>query len=389
MGWLSGFALGVASTLAVVSATAAWAGSYAAVARAGLSRTGFDEALDAILYKYVEPVDRSDVLARGLEAMTSGLDDHSHYVTAEERRLLKDRAKGGTAGLAVTFDSPARARMKVVEVVPGSPAADAGLRPGDRITTIGRKQVAELSRVQVDAALIGRPGDRVSLSVAQEGGSERDIELKLESVGRKVVETHAIPTDAGGVVGCIAVHAFRSGSGAQVKRALADLRRRAGSKGLAGLILDLRSNPGGEVDQALVVADLFVADGVLTRTRGRGGRVLREEKAHKNGTDETTPIAVLVDSHTASAAELLAAALRDHGRARIVGTTTYGKGTVQQVLGLPDGSVLTLTIARYYSPKDERIDGVGLSPDTTLDWSTVSNETMAREVLAAVGQRPA
>ncbi len=380
--------MGVVSTLAAVSASAAWGGSLTAVHPPGLARTGFDEALDTILDKYVEPVDRSDVLARGLKAMAEGLDDHSHYVTADERQLLRERAQGGTSGLAVAFDPAARDRMKVVEVVPGSPAADAGLQPGDEITTIGRRQVAELSQVEADAALLGRPGDRVSLSIAARGGKARDVELQLESVGRKVVQTHTIPTADGGVVGCIKIHAFRSGSGAQVKRALADLQRGAGRKGLAGLILDLRSNPGGEVDQALVVADMFVADGVLTRTRGRGGRVLREEKAHAKGTDETTPIVALVDSHTASAAELLAAALRDHGRAKIVGTTTYGKGTVQQVLGLHDGSVLTLTIARYFSPKDERIDGVGLSPDTTLDWTTVSEKTMAREVLAAVGQRP-
>jgi carboxyl-terminal processing protease len=114
------------------------------------------------------------------------------------------------------------------------------------------------------------------------------------------------------------------------------------------------------------VADLLVDKGVLTRTRGRGGRILREEKAHEAGTDASTPVVVLQDRHSASAAELLAAALRDNGRATLVGERSYGKGTVQQVIGLDDGSVMALTIARYFSPKDRVIDGVGITPDVEV-----------------------
>jgi carboxyl-terminal processing protease len=397
---VGGFALGVVSTLALVAATQAWGGLRAGTGSLGLSRSGFDEALDAILDKHVEPVDRAELLSRGLHAMVQGLDDHSRFLTAQERRLLSDRAQGGTTGLSVAFrpnhrsgpaGHPSDASLQIVGVVPGSPAADAGLQPGDRVDTIGSQLVAELSQAEVDAALLGKPGDEVSLAVRGEapGSTERKVQLKLESTARRVVETHFITTESGDKIGCIAVHAFRSESGLQVKRAFADLTRRAGKKGLAGLVLDLRSNPGGEVDQALIVADMFVGDGVLTRTRGRDGRVLREEVAHDKGTNADIPIAVLVDSHTASAAELLAAALRDHGRGTLLGTQTYGKGTVQQVLGLPDGSVLTLTIARYYSPKDERIDGVGLAPDTAVQWSKLSRDAAVREVLAAFGQRPA
>jgi carboxyl-terminal processing protease len=146
---------------------------------------------------------------------------------------------------------------------------------------------------------------------------------------------------------------------------LADLRRDA-EGGLAGIILDLRGNPGGEVAEAVIVADLFIAEGVLVRTRGRGGVIMREEFATAAGTDRTTPLMVLQDRRSASAAELLAVALQDHGRAKVVGEPSFGKGTVQEVIGIPDGSLLTLTVARYYSPKDRKIDGKGVEPDVAL-----------------------
>jgi carboxyl-terminal processing protease len=132
---------------------------------------------------------------------------------------------------------------------------------------------------------------------------------------------------------------------------------------------------------------LFVAHGILTRTRGRGGRILREELAHDAGTDADTPLVVVQDRHTASAAELLTAALRDNGRAKSVGERSYGKGTVQEVLGMPDGSVLKLTIARYFSPKDTAIDGVGVAPDVEL--SLVQRTRAVDEALAVLGLRRA
>src|SRR5690606_37896664 len=159
---------------------------------------------------------------------------------------------------------------------------------------------------------------------------------------------------------------FRPGTGELVKQALAELRRSAGKRGLAGVILDVRGNPGGEVQEAVLVADLFIEEGVLTRTRGRGGVILREELATAAGTDVETPLVVLQDRRSASAAELLAVALQDNGRARVIGERSFGKGTVQEVIGIADGSLLTLTVARYFSPGDRAIDGRGVEPDVVL-----------------------
>jgi carboxyl-terminal processing protease len=217
------------------------------------------------------------------------------------------------------------------------------------------------------------------------GPEQLTIELDKPSSG---VSSRLLDHD-GHAIGVIEIHEFRSGTGERVKRALAELRSEAETKNsaaLVGLILDLRGNPGGQVDEAVLVADLFIAEGVLVRTRGRGGVILREEFATAAGSDRDTPLLVLQDRRSASAAELLAVALQDHGRAQILGEPSFGKGTVQEVIGIPDGSLLTLTVARYYSPKDRKIDGGGVKPDITLERidGPAGLEAAERELLSRV-----
>ncbi|MCA9710441.1 MAG: PDZ domain-containing protein, partial [Myxococcales bacterium] len=284
------------------------------------------------------------------------------------------RAKNGTSGLAVylhTTPGGDDRTLEVMGVLPESPGAQAGLLPGDHILEIDGTEVGRLlSQVEAEALLSGKVGDTLPLRVQRKHGAHPEqVELMLAEAPHELMtaELLAVHTATGEErkVALVELRAFRHGVGEAFKKRLAELRRSAGAD-LAGVVLDLRGNPGGEVDEALVVADLFVADGILTRTRGRGGRILREEKAHEAGTDRATPLVILQDRHTASAAELLTAALRDHGRATSVGERSYGKGTVQEIMGMPDGSVLKLTIARYFSPKDHKIDGVGVEPDVAL-----------------------
>jgi carboxyl-terminal processing protease len=214
------------------------------------------------------------------------------------------------------------------------------------------------------------------------GPEQLTIELDKPSSG---VSSRLSDHD-GHAIGVIEIHEFRSGTGERVKRALAELRTQAGPDAMVGLVLDLRGNPGGQVDEAVIVADLFIAEGVLMRTRGRGGVILREEFATAAGTDRDAPLVVLQDRRSASAAELLAVALQDHGRAKILGEPSFGKGTVQEVIGIPDGSLLTLTVARYYSPKDRKIDGRGVEPDVSLERidGSAGLEAAERELLSRV-----
>jgi carboxyl-terminal processing protease len=335
-----------------------------------LGRAAFHRALDDVLDQYVEPVDESALLARGLKHMMAGLDPHSHYLTAPERKALRKRARGGVSGLSVALrdgEEAGERHLEVVAVAPGSAGDAAKLSAGDHVLSIRGTEVAQLlSQAEAEALLLGGVGERVEVTVQRRKESRpADIALELAAPEGKAVDGTLVGV-TGGKAAVIRIRRFHAGSGDAVKKSLASLKRAAGTAGLRALVLDLRSNPGGEVDEALIVADLLVGKGVLTRTRGRGGRILREEKAHEAGTDASTPVVVLQDRHSASAAELLAAALRDNGRATLVGERSYGKGTVQQVIGLDDGSVMALTIARYFSPKDRVIDGVGITPDVEV-----------------------
>ena len=333
-----------------------------------LSRTGFDAALRTVLERYVDPIESSPVLTETLKRIVSGLDTYSHFLTADERAEIRQRSRGGSTGMETLLhraEPGARkpASLEITAVLPGSPAEVAGLHPGDQILKIRGQDVGFLlSQAEAAALLSGADGDTVELAV-QRRSDPAPIALRLVLTGqpKNLVEGKVIEHD-GRKFAHLRVRAFRGGTAELVKRSLKDMRRAAGST-IAGLVLDLRGNPGGDVPEAVMIADMFIADGVLVRTRGRGGQILREERAHPDGSDGTLPLVVLQDQRSASASELLAVALQDHGRARVVGERSFGKGTVQDVIGLHDGSLLTLTIARYFSPKDRLIDGNGVDPD--------------------------
>ena len=364
---LLAFVAGIGLTLAAQSLMPI---KEAEAGRATLTRTHFDGAIDTILDRYVDPVDRSRVLASALKHVVSGLDEHSHFLTATERKALKQRGQGGFTGMAVHLqrgdvEAHKPAELEVTTVFPDSPAARIGLQAGDHILAIRDHDVSfMLSQAEAQGLLSGRPGERVELVVQRRANpAPQTLALTLAATDAKhLVDAHLLER-GGRKHAHIIVRAFRSGVSEQVKRSLAELRRAAGSGGLSGIILDLRGNPGGDVTEAVAIADLFIGEGVLVRTRGRGGQILREETAHTGGSDESTRLVVIQDRRSASASELLAATLQDHRRAHVIGERSYGKGTVQDVIGMPDGSVLTLTIARYFSPKDRVIDGNGVDPD--------------------------
>lgn len=361
--------------------------------QAPLERKEFHETLDVVLDRYVEPVNTPDVMARGLKHMLSGLDPYSHYLTAAERALAqKLQSQGAEAGLVTALHLLDRgldrrnlgAELEVVAVHPGSPAEKLGLDAGDRILEIrGESCEHMLSNIEAQLLLGGAPGERIEL-VIERGNGPESLQLELAKPNSASLVASGLIEESGLAIAKIEIHGFRSGTGELVKRALADLRRSAGDRGLAGVILDVRGNPGGEVTEAVLVADLFVEEGVLTRTRGRGGVILREELATKAGTDSETPLVVLQDRRSASAAELLAVALQDNGRAKIIGERSFGKGTVQEIIGIPDGSLLTLTVARYYSPRDRVIDGHGVDPDVVLERPVgdAAIDASARELVA-------
>ncbi len=363
---LGGFALGVASTIAMAAIFGP--GVLQARGAPALERTAFNGAVDAVLTRYYEPVDEAEVLSAGLRAMLAQLDPHSHFVSAAQRKAIRERASGGVTGLAVALrGDDGQRHLEVLAVAPDSPADREGLRPGDHVMQIGDREVAALeSQLEAELLLAGAVGEELALRVqSSDTPRPRVLALVLGKLRTKTVESAIVQNAAGQKFVHMVVRRFGPESGDAFNRALAARQRTLGDA-LAGVVIDLRGNPGGEVNEALVIADHFVDSGVLTRTRGRGGRILREESAHAAHTDTATRLVVLQDRHSASASELLAVALQDHQRALVVGERSYGKGTVQEVMGLADGSVATFTIARYYSPNDRLIDGEGVAPDVQV-----------------------
>jgi len=372
MSWRStglAFTLG-AVTMAVVQSV--WPTPPAEAGSRALSRAGFDVALQTVLDRYVDPVEASSVLTETLKRVVSGLDTYSNFQTADERQTLRQRSKGGTTGMAVSLRRGETGRkpasLEISAVLPGSPADKAGLQPGDKVLAIRGQEVAfMLSQSEVEALLAGGDGETLELAV-QRKADPAPIALQLVLTGhpKNLVEAKLVE-QAGKRFAHMRVRAFRGGTGELFKKSLKELHRSAGAAKIDGIVVDLRGNPGGDVPEAVMIADMFVPSGVLVRTRGRGGQILREERAHPGSTDDAIPLVVLQDRRSASASELLAVALQDHGRARVVGERSFGKGTVQDVIGLSDGSLLTLTIARYFSPKDRLIDGIGVEPDFVVD----------------------
>ena len=333
----------------------------------------FAQALSYLATNYVDPVEERKLLYDATKGMVSGLDPHSAFYPPRRYQRLRQDTEGefGGVGLAlgpgVVDDRDPRAQPWpfVDDVVPGSPADKAGIRIDDRVVAIDGHVTAEGGKELKEAGaweqrLRGASGTRVAITLRREGWTgARTFSLVREQVKMPSVERLAVTAG----VGYLAIRRFQEATTEDVITALARLRS-AGS--LRVLILDLRGNPGGLLDQAINVADLFLESGTITTIRGRRGSI-EEQVAHAPGTWTGFPIVCLVDQQSASAAEILAGALQDHRRAVMVGLPTYGKGSVQTFFDLEDGSGLKLTTARYYTPGGRSLEGTGITPDIVVD----------------------
>ena len=301
--------------------------------------------------------------ARGL---TDVLDPHSRFMDPEEYGRLKKETEGNEEIEGIGIDVEKRKnRFVIISPIEGSPAARAGIEPGD---VIKRVDGVEISTLEFDEAVARMQGP---------GGSEVTL-VRGPAQSRADVQDPAREIRGEGGRGAAARRRRRLRQAARVRRGrrhdageAARPAVRQGRRRCSGLVLDLRRNPGGLLDQGIRVADLFVADGLIVKTVGKGGQVMDEAKAHSRGTWSGFPMIVVVDGATASAAEIVAGALQDHGRAVVLGTQTFGKGSVQTVIdldgcgGKPCG--LKLTVARYYTPKGRSIQGQGITPNVVVD----------------------
>jgi len=333
---------------------------------------GFAQALALVETNYVDPVNETNLVRDATRGMLHNLDVHSTYLPPTRYQKVRQDTEGEFGGvglvLAPGFIDDARPSVPpypvVDEVVPNSPAAVAGVQEDDRIVSIDGAPTAEpgheIKEAGVwEAKMRGPSGTRVTVAVLRVGWKDPRAltivraQVKQPSVHWKVLEPH---------IGYLQISKFAEATNADVASALAELKKQ---DALGSLVLDLRDDPGGLVDQAILVADQFLDDGTIVTIRGRQGSV-ENQTAHKGGIAVGVPVIALVDQGTASAAEILAAALHDHGHAKLVGSKTYGKGTVQTFYDLDDGSGLKLTTARYLTPKGNSLESKGIIPDVPV-----------------------
>lgn len=316
---------------------------------------------------YVDPVSPTDLVYGAAQGAVSRLDGHSAFFSPEEYHELLDVTEGEYAGIGVEI-SVRDGVTEIVAIFDDSPAERAGLQPGDQIVTVGDTPIGDAPVETVQARLRGPAGSRVTLTM-RHPEEEATWVVTLVRSWIRVAPIEARSIEPG--IEYVRIKSF-------TRRVAHDLRTQLGhATPQRGLILDLRGNPGGLFDEAIEVADLFLATGPIVSATGKGGRIIERHMAHENGTQANYPLAVLIDGGSASAAEIVAGALHDRGRARLFGERSYGKGSVQSILDLSDGSGLKLTVARYITPSGARIEGHGLEPDEPVEMGEKGDAPLA------------
>ena len=318
----------------------------------------FSHVLSLIENNYVESVDEAKLVYGAIDGMVRTLDPHSTFMDPRSYAALKEETDGeyGGVGLELTMRGE---EVVVMSPIDETPASRAGFAPGDRLIEIDGQSTRGWREAEAVRALMGPPGTKVSVKAMRTGWQEpRTFPLVRDVVRVVSVEDRLFD----GRIGYLRIKNFQERTDAYLKKSLDGLRQRSGGP-LTGVILDLRHNPGGLLDQAVKVADRFLSEGVIVTTRGRSGKHVEVERAHSKDTEPPYPMVVLVDGGTASASEIVAGALQDQQRAVVMGTQTFGKGSVQTVIELEDGSGLKLTVARYYTPSGRSIQERGITPE--------------------------
>ncbi|MGZ8345601.1 MAG: S41 family peptidase [Allosphingosinicella sp.] len=337
----------------------------------------FMSVLERVKAEYVDQVDDATLIRGAIDGMLNSLDPHSSYLDERDYRSLMTTTDGnyGGLGLTVTMEDGA---VKVIAASRDTPADRAGIKPGDFITHIDGRLFYGGTLDEAVERMRGAPGTSVNLTVVRPG---RDQPLQL-AITRAIIDIPAVRSEVRDRVGILTVTTFNRNTTEAAQRAIADIERELGGPPL-GYILDLRSNPGGLLDQAVGLSDLFLERGEVVSQRGRRRTDIERYYARPGDAARGVPIIVLVDAGSASAAEIVAAALQDHRRALVMGERSFGKGSVQTLIPLGRGATaLRLTTARYYTPSGRSVQEGGITPDIVvpqLSDPDFSSRTRVRE----------
>ena len=331
----------------------------------------FTDVLEIVKKSYVEDVMTEDLITGAIEGMLNSLDPHSAYLDPDIYREFQLETKGSFGGLGIEI-AIKDGTLTVIAPIEDTPAYRAGIQAGDKILKINEEPTKGLSLHECVKRLRGPKGTKVTITIIREGFTQmqditivRDI-INIQSVKFKTLEKG---------YGQLRISQFQAKTSEDARKALEALQRE-NPEGLRGLILDLRNNPGGLLDQAVEVTDFFLDTGAIVTIKGRDEEEQTAFSAHMEGTMPHWPIVVLVNQGSASASEIVAGALQDYGRAVTMGSTTFGKGSVQTIIPLEDGSGIKLTTARYYTPHNRSIHEQGIQPDISLQTKMVPRETI-------------
>ena len=319
----------------------------------------FAEIFTRIKHSYVEPVSDEQLLDFAIEGMLNGLDPHSVYLKEERLEELNEGTTGrfGGLGMEVVMDD---GFVKIIAPIDDTPAARAGLKTGDLIIRIDDKTISGLSLNEATEQMRGEPGTSIKLTILRESEAEPfEIELERAVINIQTVKRRQLDDQ----IGYLRVSQFQTMTAEVFRKELKSLRD---TEKFAGLIIDLRNNPGGLLNSAVSIADVFITEGTIVSTKGRLPENEQDFLATPNDLIEGKPIVVLINSGSASASEIVAGALQDHKRAIILGTKSFGKGSVQTVVSVGEDIGIKLTTARYYTPNGRSIQAAGIVPDVVV-----------------------
>ncbi len=329
----------------------------------------FGEVYEQIRRNYVEETKDKDLVEAAIDGMLTSLDPHSSYLNPESLQEMQVQTKGefGGLGIEVTMEEGV---VKVVTPIDSTPAAEAGIQPGDLIINLDGEPVMGLSLADAVDKMRGEVGTSIRLTIIRQGGDPFDVVLK-----RAVIEVKSVrwELEEGGF-GYVRISSFSEKTDSGLRDALAALQKATDNK-LSGIVLDLRNNPGGLLDQAISVSDDFLEKGEVVSTRGRDPDAAERWNAEAGDLIDGKPIMVLINGGSASASEIVAGALQDHHRAILLGTRSFGKGSVQTIVPIPNHGAIRLTTARYYTPSGRSIQGKGIDPDIVVEQAKIEKVT--------------
>jgi len=360
---LFGIVVGAAATFAVsqpwqLSGPAEAAGNADTYRQLNL----FGDVFERVKADYVEQPDDASLVESAINGMLAGLDPHSSYMSPKNYRDMQVQTRGefGGLGIEVTMED---GLVKVVTPIDDTPAARAGVMAGDLITHLDGEAVLGLTLSEAVEKMRGRVNTPIALTIRREG-AEEPVEIE---VVRDIIQIRAVRFNEEDDVGYIRVTQFNEQTFDNLKKAIEELEAEIPADKLKGFVIDLRNNPGGLLDQAIAVSDTFLDRGEIVSTRGRNSDESQRYNARSGDMIKGKPVIVLINGGSASASEIVAGALQDHRRATVVGTRSFGKGSVQTIIPLGSNGALRLTTARYYTPSGRSIQAKGIDPDIVIE----------------------